>query len=298
MRVLIAGSSGFLGRHLVARLRAEGHDVTTLVRRPPERSEVRWDPYAADAVAAAMGHVAEHDVVVNLAGAPLLGNPHSKKWAEAVRHSRVTTTRVLAEAIAAAGTKPAFLAGNGISWYGDHGSDALPEDAESLGSSLLTEVSRAWQEAAQPAVGAGGRVVILRTAPVLDRTSPPLRQLRLLFGAGLGGPIGSGRQFFPVISRRDWIGAVVHLVTSGVSGPANLCCPHTPTNSEFTHALARQLHRPAFLRVPAPAVKLAAGPMAAEVLGSLRAVPQVLQADGYEFADPDVTAVLGTALRD
>jgi len=296
MRVLIAGSSGFLGRHLIDRLRTDGHTVSTLVRRPPGDSEIRWDPYGDDAIAQVTSHVADHDVVVNLAGAPLIGNPHSKKWAEAVRHSRVTTTRVLAGAIAASGTSPAFLAGNGISWYGDQGDAEVPESAPSLGDSLLTQVTREWQEATMPAAASGSRVVVLRTAPVLDRTSPPLKQLRLLFSLGLGGPIGSGRQYFPVISLRDWIGGVVHLASSDVAGPANLCSAITPTNAEFTKALAGLVRRPAFFRVPAPIIKVAAGPMAPEALGSVRAVPHTLQASGYEFADPDVSAVLATAL--
>jgi len=297
MRVLVAGSSGFLGRHLLARLRADGHAVDALVRRPPEAAEIQWDPYAHDAVARATDAVADHDVIVNLAGAPLVGNPHSKRWAEAVRHSRVTTTRVLAEAIVSSGTTPAFLAGNGISWYGDQGATELTESAGTVGGSLLTHVTREWQAATEPAAAAGSRVVVLRTAPVFDRTSPPLKQLRLLFSLGLGGPIGDGRQYFPVISLRDWIDGVVHLASSDVAGPANLCCPTTPTNAEFTKALAGLLHRPAFFRVPAPVIRVVAGPMAPEALGSLRAVPATLLDSGFAFSDPDVSAVLATALH-
>lgn len=301
MRVLIAGSSGFLGQRLSHHLRERGHDVTALVRRQAGAREARWDPYAGDAVAQVTPIVAEHDAVVNLAGSPTAGNPHSKTWARNLRESRVTTTTVLAEAIAAASdgpARPAFIAGNGISYYGDHGDQPLDESADSRGDALLTDVTREWQAATEPAARAGARVVVLRTAPVLDGEAPPLRQLRLLFGLGLGGPLGSGRQYFPVISLRDWVGAATHAIEQeSLSGPVNLCCPQTPTNAEFTAALAREVHRPAFFRVPSPLIRVGAGAMAPEVLGSLRAVPRALLDAGFAFADDDVDAVIATGLR-
>jgi uncharacterized protein (TIGR01777 family) len=294
VRALIAGSSGFLGSHLVDRLRSDGHVVTRLVRREPSRDELRWDPYAGPLDPAVLGDV---DAVVNLAGSPTLGNPHSSRWRHELRRSRVTTTRVLAEAVAAADGRPAFLAGNAIAWYGDHGDEPLPETADSRGGSLLTSVTREWQAATEPAQAAGCRVVLLRTVPVLDRRSAPLRQLRLLYRLGLGGPVGSGRQFFPVVSLRDWVGAVAHLLEhTEVDGPVNVCAPLTPTYGQLNRALAAAVHRPAFLRVPATAVRVAAGPMAPEALGSVRAVPQRLLDSGYEFRDPDVDAVLRTGL--
>lgn len=293
MHVLVAGSSGFLGSHLVDRLRSDGHRVTRLVRREPGNDERRWDPYAGPLDPTALTDV---DVVVNLAGSPTLGNPHSKRWRTELRRSRITTTRVLAEAIAADGGRAAFLAGNGISWYGDHGDEPLTEGADSRGQSMLTGVTREWQAATDPARAAGSRVVVLRTAPVLDRRAAPLKQLRLLFRLGLGGPVGSGAQYFPVVSLRDWVGAVAHLAGSTVEGPVNVCAPRTPTNAEFTRALGGAVHRPAVLRVPVTAVRLGGGPMAPEALGSLRVVPQRLLDDGYEFADPDVDAVLRTGL--
>lgn len=298
MRILVAGSSGFLGQRLCAQLRASGHEVTALVRRSADADEMSWDPYAADAVTQVVPVVEAHDAVVNLAGSPTMGNPHSKKWAEQLRHSRVRTTHVLAEAIAAADGRPAFIAGNGISWYGDHGDQVLPETADTQGDGLFQRVTREWQEATAPAVDAGARVVVLRTAPVLDRQGPPLRELRLLFSLCLGGPMASGEQFFPVISLPDWLAAAEFAITrDAVSGPANLCCPRTPTNAEFTAALATAVHRPARLRVPAAVIRRAAGPMATEVLNSLRTVPQTLLDAGFTFADEDVTAILATGLR-
>jgi uncharacterized protein (TIGR01777 family) len=299
-QVLIAGGSGFLGVHLREGLVRRGHTVTSLVRRPAASdAESRWDPYAGDLDARA---VEAADVVVNLAGAPTAGNPHSSTWADELRRSRVTTTRVLAEAIAASERRPAFLAGNGISYYGDHredGDPVLDEHADSRGDALLTSVTREWQTAAGPAADAGARVCVLRTAPVMDRRSAPLKQLRVLFLAGLGGRLGDGRQHMAMVSLRDWVGAVVHLAEhDDASGPFNICCPQTPTNAEFTEALAAELHRPAFARVPRLALKVGAGRMAPELLGSLNVVPAALQASGYEFRDRDVVAVVRTGLSE
>lgn len=294
MKVVVAGSSGFLGRHLVDELGRRGHEVTRLVRRPAQGGgESTWDPYAGTLDRTLVGAA---DVVVNLAGSPTAGNPHSPRWRRELRESRVTTTRLLAETVAAADTPPALLAGNGISFYGDHGDEVLTEDARSQGDALLTDVTREWQAATEPAAQAGARVVVLRTAPVLDRRAAPLKQLRLLFSLGLGGRLGGGHQYFPVISLRDWVGAVTHLVDSDVAGPVNLCCPDTPTNREFTAALASAVRRPAVLPVPSPLLRVAAGALAPEVLGSVNARPQVLVRDGYAFRDRDVRDVVAAGL--
>lgn len=301
LHVVVAGASGFLGTHLTAALGQRGHRVTRLVRRPAQGSgESTWDPYAGKVDRTL---VAGADVVVNLAGAPLIGNVHSRAWAEAVRSSRVTTTRLLAEVVAGAGTgadgaRPAFLAGNGIAYYGDHGAAELTEAADTRGHALLTEVSREWERATDPAREAGARVCVLRTAPVMDRRSAPLQQLALLFKAGLGGRLGSGRQHMPMMSLRDWVGGVVHLAEhADAAGPFNFCCAETPTNAEFTRTLASALHRPAFAAVPGPLLKVAAGAMAPELLGSVNATPAALADSGFAHRDPDVTAVVRAGLE-
>jgi uncharacterized protein (TIGR01777 family) len=295
LHIVVGGASGFLGRHLIASLRAQGHSTTSLVRRAPEAdAESQWDPASGRIVAQV---IEDADVVVNVAGSPTIGIPYSKRWATNLRESRVTTTRTLAEAVAASERKPAFLAGNAVAIYGDHGDAEVTEAGDSRGHALMTEVTRAWEAAAQPAVRAGARVCVLRTSPVMDRESEPLRMLRRIFGLGLGGRIGSGEQHFPMVSLRDWLGGVLHLVEHpDAQGPFNLCCPQTPTNAEFTRALARALGRPAFVPVPAPAIRLGAGPLAPELLGSVNLVPQALAAAGYEFRDRDVTAVLAAGL--
>lgn len=294
MRFLIAGASGFLGTHLTDNLRAAGHEVTTLSRTAGGSNAVRWDPYA-EALDPAV--VDKADVVVNLAGSPTAGNPHSRRWARELRNSRVTTTRVLAEAIAASSHKPAFLAGNAIAIYGDHGEEIVTEATDSRGDSFLTEVTREWRAAALPAQEAGARVCYLHTVPVMDRRSAPLKQLRLLFSTGLGGRIGSGSQYMPMISLRDWVGAATFVAEHDeLDGPVNLCCASTPTNSRFTQELAGLLHRPALAPVPAVVLKQAAGKLAPELLGSIRAVPEKLLTAGFRFADPEVTSVLRTGL--
>jgi uncharacterized protein (TIGR01777 family) len=295
MRVVIAGASGFLGTHLTAHLRLHGHEVTALVRREPTSPrESRWDPRAGTVDTAVVGRA---DVVVNLAGASIAGNPHSKKWTREVMDSRVSTTRLLSSTIAASERPPAFLAGNGISWYGDHGDAAVTEDTDSVGDAFLTRVAREWGEATEESQKAGARVCLLRTAPVMDKTSPPLKQLKLLFQLGGGARLGSGEQYMPMISLRDWIGAVCYLAESrDVSGAFNLCCPHSPTNAEFTQVLAGAVHRKAFLAVPSAIMNVAAGDLAPELLGSINARPTALERAGYDFEDEDVREVLAAAL--
>jgi uncharacterized protein (TIGR01777 family) len=293
--ILIAGSSGFLGTNLAGELVDRGHTVRSLVRRPaaaPEEST--WDPYAAVYEREAIERA---DVVVNLAGTPTVGNPHSQRWSRELRDSRVTTTRVLAEAIARSERRPAFLAGSAIAWYGDHGEQVVTEESDSRGDTLLTEVTREWEDATAPAVGADARVCRLRTAPVMDRRSAPLKQLAPLFKLGLGARLGDGRQRMAMISLRDWLGAVVHLVENeSVSGPVNLCCSHTPTNAEFTEALAHAVHRKALLVAPKAAIEVGAGRLAPEALGSLNLRPAVLEASGYTFRDPTVADVVRSGL--
>jgi uncharacterized protein (TIGR01777 family) len=291
--VVVSGASGFLGAHLREALARRGDRVTALVRRTAGDGESAWDPYAGRLDPSL---IEAADVVVNLAGSSTFGNPHSQKWSQQLRESRVTTTRVLAEAIGASARRPAYLAGNAIGWYGDHGTDRVGESADSRGDTLMTSVCREWQDAAGAAVAAGGRVVFLRTSPVIDRSSPPLRQLVPLVRAGLATRIGDGSQRMPMVSLRDWVGGVLHLVDHEVAGPVNLTCPRPPTNAEFTQELARQLGRRARLAVPSAVIRLGAGRLSPELLGSVDARPDVLTAAGFEFRDPDVSAVLRAAL--
>lgn len=295
LSVVVGGASGFLGSHLVSELRGRGHQVTRLVRRAATGDdESSWDPDAGEIDVDVVGKA---DVVVNLGGAKLVGNVHSKKWAHDIRASRLATTTTVADAIAACATPPALLNASGLAWYGDHGDAPLTEASDSRGDTLLTALARDWEAATAPAVAAGSRVVLLRTAPVYDRGGPPLKQQAVQFKLGLGGRLGNGRQHHPLISLRDWVQGTAYLIEHPTaSGPVNLAAPVTPTNADYTRTLAALLHRPAFLPVPARALKIAAGPMAPELLGSLNLQPSALVGLGFEFADPDVTAVLTSGL--
>ena len=290
MRFLVAGGTGYLGTSLRQRLELDGHEVTTLTRREPRSGQVRWDPGRSPLDVEVVEGV---DVVVSLAGSSLLGNPHSSAYERRLYDSRVQPTRTLAEAIARSSRKPALLAGNGSSWYGDHGEEVVTEDSDSRGDALLTRVTREWQAATTAASDAGARVCVMRTAPVFGRGSMARTALRWIFGIGLGGRLGNGRQYFPVVSTRDWVEAVVRLATDEeLDGPVNLAAAEPATNAEFTAALGRILRRPTLAPAPAGLIRLGAGPMAPELLNSVRIRPAVLLAAGFGFRDPDVDAVL------
>jgi uncharacterized protein len=295
VQIVIAGASGFLGTALTDALVERGHSVVALVRRPTSApDESSWDPYAGtydrEVIEAA-------DVVVNLAGTALAGNVHAAKWSRELRESRVRTTATLAAAISTSERRPAFLAGNGSSFYGDHGEEPVDETSDSRGDSLFTRVCRDWQAATEPAAEVGARVCVLRTSPVMDRRGLTMKLLRGLTLAGLATRLGDGRQYMPMVSLRDWLGGVVHLAEHPTaSGPFNLVCPRTPTNAEFTKELARQLGRPAFLVAPAPVIRLAAGAAAPELLNSINAHPAALEAAGYTFKDRNVAEVVRVGL--
>ncbi|MBX6357784.1 MAG: TIGR01777 family protein [Micromonosporaceae bacterium] len=299
MRILVAGSSGFLGSALVERLATDGHAVTRLVRRQPAGpDEVRWDPRAGEVDPAVVGAA---DAVVNLAGAPIAGRRWTARYKEVLRASRVDTTATLARTIAAlpAADRPAVLINAaGAHWYGDTGDRPVDEDAPA-GTGFLPDLVRVWEAATRPAESAGVRVVLLRNGLVLHRAGGLLKPLLIPFRLGLGGRIGSGRRYLPVISRADWLEAVVFLLNRpDIAGPVNMTGPAPVTNAEFTRALGAQLHRPALIPVPALALRLAVGEAATVMLDSLRVVPKVLSRAGFRFRHPDVRSALRSALCD
>ena len=296
MRIVVAGSSGFLGRPLVELLRNRGHDVVRLVRREADADdESGWDPYSGRLD---RGLVGEADAVVNLAAASNKGFPYSRRWARALMESRVTTTRVLAEAVAAAASPPAYVVGVGTSAYGDHGAAVVTEESPDRGGdALLARVVRAWEAAARPAVEAGGRVVLMRQAPVVHPGNVPTQQLIPLFRLYLGGRVGRGDQYFPMVSLEDWRSAAAFLVEhDSASGAHNVCCPTTPTHREFIESLAQQLHRPAPFVVPTKLLELAMGPLSPELTNSTNLRPEALLREGFTFQDDDVTKIVARAL--
>jgi uncharacterized protein len=299
VRILVAGSSGFLGAALVERFAADGHTVTRLVRRPPAApDEVQWDPAAGELDPAVVGSA---HAVVNLAGAPIAGRRWTGRYKEVMRASRVDSTGTLARAIAAlpAADRPAaMLNAAGVHWYGDTGDRAVDEDAPA-GSGFMPDLVRVWEAATRPAESAGVRVVRLRNGLVLHRAGGLLKPLLIPFRLGLGGRIGNGRHYMPVVSRADWLTAVVFLLNrTDIEGPVNMTGPAPVTNAQFTKALGAQLRRPTIVPVPALALRLAVGEAAAVMLDSLRVVPKVLSRAGFQYQHPDVRSALRSALRD
>ncbi|WP_433386746.1 TIGR01777 family oxidoreductase [Micromonospora sp. KLBMP9576] len=297
MRILMAGASGFLGTRLADRLSADGHQVTRLVRRPPRTpAERRWNPAAAQLDPAV---VAGADAVLNLGGAGVGDKRWDDRYRQLIRSSRVDTTTALASAIAALppGDRPgALLNSSAVGWYGNTGDRVVEEDAPA-GEGFLADVCRVWEAATRPAEDAGVRVVRLRTGLPLHRDGGLLKPQLLPFRLGIAGRLGSGRQWLPWISMTDWLDAVRFLLArDDVAGPVNVVGPAPVTNAEFTRELARQLHRPAVVPIPALALKLALGGFAHEALTSTRVLPGVLTGAGFTYRHPDLAGALRAAL--
>lgn len=287
MRIVVAGSHGFIGSALLPLLRSGGHDVRVLVRRPAgARGEIAWDPDAGTLDPAALDGV---DAVIDLAGVNAASRPLTPARKRAVVSSRVRTAGLLARTIAARRTDlPVLLQASGIGAYGDRGETPLDEH-EPLGTTFFAEVVRQWEAAVRPAEVAGARVVLLRTGVVLGRGGGALQPLLPVLRAGLGGPLGSGEQFWPWITLVDEVRAIEHLLTADVAGPANLVA-HADRNRDVVAALAHAFHRPAVVPVPAFALRLALRDFSSEVLGSVRAVPAALERSGFVPEHPDLAS--------
>src|SRR2546425_1867116 len=295
MRILISAASGLIGSAASAALTADGHRVIRLVRRPPGAGEVRWDRAAGVLDPTA---VAGFDAVVHLSGERLLGRWTAAKKA-AIRASRVDSTALLARALAANPRPPqTLIAASAIGYYGDRGDEVVSEESPP-GTDWLARLSEEWEAAAEPARRRGIRIVHLRTGLVLSRSGGALAQMLLPFRLGLGGPVGSGRQYWSWIAIDDVVGAVRHLLASTqVRGPVNVTAPTPVTSREFARTLGRVLGRPALLPVPAFALRLLFGEAAdAALLTGSKVVPAQLQASGYAFLYPHLEAALRHLLR-
>lgn len=297
MLVAVTGASGLIGTALTRRLRAEGHQVLRLTRsRPTGADQVQWDPMAGrldpDALAKA-------DAVVHLA-ARNIGD--RLRWTAATKRdllqTRVEGTGLVAGTMAGLAEGPRVLVcASGVGFYGDRGDEVLTE-ASSGGHGFLADVVRRWEEAADPARAAGLRVAHLRTGPVQTAAGAGLPKQALMFRLGVGGRLGSGRQWLSWISLDDIAGAYLHVLTrQDLDGPVNAVAPNPVTNAEFTATLARVLRRPAVLHVPAFGPRLVLGEAADELLFvSQRARPARLQATGYRFQFPELEPALRQTL--
>jgi uncharacterized protein (TIGR01777 family) len=295
MRAIISGASGLIGEALVARLRGEGFTVSRLVRRPPARpDEVFWDPAAGEIDRAGLEGAA---AVVHLAGAGIGDRRWTESYKREIYDSRIRGTRLLAEALAGLDAPPSVLvSGSAIGFYGDTGDTEATEDTPK-GGGFLADLVADWEAAAAPAAEAGIRVVHPRTGIVLSRRGGILGRTLPLFRLGLGGRLGSGRQWTSWITLRDEVRALQHLIASELSGPVNLTAPRPVTNAEYTRELGRALGRPAVLPVPAPALKLLLREFAAEgPLISQRVLPARLLESGFSFADAELAPALAAVL--
>jgi len=294
--VVVAGGTGLLGTALVDALRTEGHQVSVLSRRPRRVGDVLWSPDGgSQAWTATLG---DADVVVNLAGTSI----GSRRWTVTrkteIRDSRLEPTRQLVRAIAAARHPPGvFLSASAVGVYGSR--DGGPHtEASPAGTDFLASVCREWEAVAAEAA-ATSRVVLLRSGVVLAREGGALAQLALPFRFYAGGPVGSGAQYMSWIHLYDWVAMVRWALTSSdVSGPLNVTSPFPVTNREFAQTLGRVLGRPAVLRAPAFAVRLALGEMAdALVLGGQRVMPERASQGGFVFRYPTLEPALQEALK-
>ncbi|GGX72941.1 epimerase [Streptomyces hiroshimensis] len=297
MRIAITGSTGLIGTALVRSLRADGHEVVRLVRREPRaRGEVSWDPLRQTVDVSGLAGCTG---VVHLAGAGVGDHRWTAAYKKEIRDSRVLGTAAIAEAVASLDTPPRVLiSGSAIGIYGDTG-DRLADEDTPPGHGFLAGVCQEWEEAAGAAVEAGVRTVFARTGLVVAREGGAWAKLFPLFRAGLGGRLGNGRQYWSFIALQDHVAALRHLLEAGeLAGPVNLTAPHPVTNRQVTEVMGRVLHRPALLPAPAPALRLALGEMATDVLGSQRVVPRRLLDSGFSFACPDVESAVRAALTD
>jgi uncharacterized protein (TIGR01777 family) len=305
MKIAVTGSAGLIGTTLVASLRADGHEVIRLVRRPPRAAdEARWDPRAADGGLISPGLPARGRLdgiaaCVHLAGAGIMDRRWTPRYKAEVRASRVLGTRALAGALTKLGSPPATLvAASAIGWYGDTGGREVDESAPA-GQAFLSRLVRDWEAAAEPAHAAGIRVVHLRSGLVLSSRGGILARLLPPARLGLCPRFASGRQAMSWISLSDEIGAIRFLLDrKDISGPVNLTAPAPATNSEFTAALVRALGRRdlPWLRVPALALRLALGEASVELISSARVAPVRLREACYPFRYPTRAGALAAEL--
>ncbi len=295
MRVAVTGASGLIGSALVPALRAQGHEVIRLVRRAPAApDEVRWDPTTGDVDLAGLAGV---EGIVHLAGAGVGDHRWTDAYKAEILNSRVQGTDTIARAAAALDPRPAVLvSGSAIGFYGDTGDRAVDESAPQ-GAGFLADVVADWEAAAAPAIDAGIRVPFARTGLVVSSKGGAWKRILPIFKAGLGGRIGSGKQYWSYISLRDEVAALIALLTDErYVGPVNLTAPVPVTNAEVTKAMGEVLSRPTLLPVPGIALKVALGEFSSDVLGSQRVVPGVLEGTGFTWNDPSIASAIEQAV--
>ena len=287
MRVLVTGGTGLVGRPACDALRAAGHAVTIVSREPgrvPARA-IGWDGLRTA--------MPETDAIVNLAGESVAGGRWTAARKAAIRSSRIEATRALVDAAAAASPRPKILVNaSAVGYYGPHGDEPLDETA-AAGTDFLARLCVEWEAEARRAEALGVRVVVVRLGVVLAPDGGALSAMLLPFRAGLGGPIGGGRQWISWVHRDDVVGLLREAVgNTEYAGPVNATSPNPVTNRDFARALGRALHRPTVLPVPGIGLRLLMGEMATMLLTGQRVLPKVAERRGYAWQQPELPGAL------
>ncbi len=293
MIVAITGASGLVGTALTDALIVEGHSVRPVVRRHGQNTqhEIRWDPEAGTIDAARFDDV---DAVVHLAGEGVASHRWTPAVKERIRDSRARGTTLLCQTLAGLASKPsALVSASAVGYYGDRG-DELLDESSPPGQGFLADVCQQWEAATRAARDADIRVVNLRIGVVMSTKGGALTSMLTPFRLGIGGVMGSGRQYLSWITLDDLVRAIVFaLHASALSGPVNATAPEPATNREFTKTLGRVLHRPTVATMPAFAARLLFGQMADEMfLSSSRVIPRELQSAGFTFQNPQLEPAL------
>jgi uncharacterized protein len=291
MKIAIAGASGLVGSALIPVLTAEDVAITRLVRHAPKTGEIEWHPNQ-DQVSTQ--NLEDFDVIINLAGENLASGRWTDEHKRKIRDSRVSGTHLLSEAIAKMLVKPrVFVCASATGIYGDRDDEVLDEQSES-GGGFLAGVCREWEKACEPATKAGVRVVNLRFGPILAREGGMLSKLLTPFKMGMGGKVGTGKQYISWVALEDAVNAIKLAINDqSMQGPVNVVSPNPVTNEEFTKTLGHVLNRPTALAMPAFAARLAFGEMADEMLlVSQRVLPKKLVGAGFQFHYPELEAAM------
>ncbi len=299
MKILVTGGTGFIGGRLVRTLAERGDEVTVLSRTAGASAygrRVAWTPEAAGPW---LDEVRATDAVVHLAGAGVMDKRWSDEHLANLRKSRIGPTRLIAETLAAREIKPkVFVCASAVGFYGFRDDDRVCDESSGSGTDALADLCREWEAATEPAKAAGIRVCNARIGVVLGPEGGALAQMLPVFRMGIGGPLGSGKQYLPWIHAEDTVRALMFALDDArVSGPFNVTAPTPVTMNVFAKALGRVLHRPSIFRVPGFVLKTVVGDGAAVVLTGQNAVPKKLESLGFSYSYPELEGALQEAVR-
>jgi uncharacterized protein (TIGR01777 family) len=299
MNILITGGTGFIGGALTQTLTEQGHQVTVLSRSPDKVGKLFGPKVKALDNLSNLNAKDNYQVIVNLAGAPIIGPLWTENRKRVLRNSRIGLTEQLVAAIERMDVKPELLiSGSAVGYYGNQGDTVLTEQSAPH-NDFSARLCADWETAAKQAEQFGVRVCLIRTGLVIASGGGFLQKMLLPFRFGLGGRLGSGRQWMSWIHRRDWIAIALNMIADpSMRGAYNATAPNPVTNDEFTRILAQCLKRPALLPVPAWLLKILLGEMADLLLGGQRVAPERLLAQGFKFQYADLASALNEALSD